>query len=415
MNSSPQPSQTTVKATAKRISQATVDAFIREGKPIAGRSVGGGVTFTLSAAGAVRGTLRYRFAGRARELTLGSFDKIADAKKAAREQRVQIDKGVDPGTERRKNKMALAQAKTFADLAQDYIARAVPDLAPASQAEVLRYIRRDLLPRLGHFRIDEVSGADIVRLVEQIAPRSDSAARRAFQVTRILYEHATAKHMAKNNPAAGLKLKAIIGKAKPIREKIALTKDEIREFLAALPAVGLRSHLMLRILLHTATRKSELQLAKRSDVDLDGATWTIPAENTKNRKRFVVPLTPPVVELFRQLIALSGSSDFIIPGRDPHQPASANILNLALEKIERARPFTVHDLRRTCRSHLGALGVEVVTAERCLNHEVGGLVSIYDVGDRLPQRRAALEMWSSFLEHAEQGRPWNVVNLRSAA
>jgi integrase len=55
---------------------------------------------------------------------------------------------------------------------------------------------------------------------------------------------------------------------------------------------------------------------------------------------------------------------------------------------------TPHDLRRTCRTHLGKLGVPPHIAERCLNHALGKIAATYDVHDYLPERRAALETWA---------------------
>ncbi len=54
----------------------------------------------------------------------------------------------------------------------------------------------------------------------------------------------------------------------------------------------------------------------------------------------------------------------------------ATSLNAALNRLhdklgERCRRFTPHDLRSTARSHLGALGVDDLIAERCLNHSLG--------------------------------------------
>lgn len=78
----------------------------------------------------------------------------------------------------------------------------------------------------------------------------------------------------------------------------------------------------------------------------------------------------------------------------------ATSLNAAFNRLheklgDRCRRFTPHDLRSTARSHLGALGVEVLIAERCLNHSLGGLVAVYDKHDYLPERRNALELWSA--------------------
>ena len=54
------------------------------------------------------------------------------------------------------------------------------------------------------------------------------------------------------------------------------------------------------------------------------------------------------------------------------------------------RRFTPHDLRSTARSHLAALGVDAIVAERCLNHSLGGLLAVYDKHDYLTERRERL-------------------------
>ena len=52
--------------------------------------------------------------------------------------------------------------------------------------------------------------------------------------------------------------------------------------------------------------------------------------------------------------------------------------------------FTVHDLRRTCRSLLAELGVPGHVAERCLNHKLKGVEGIYDRYDYYEERKQAL-------------------------
>jgi integrase len=53
-------------------------------------------------------------------------------------------------------------------------------------------------------------------------------------------------------------------------------------------------------------------------------------------------------------------------------------------------PFTVHDLRRTCRSLLASAGVPGHVAERCLNHKLKGVEGIYDRYDYFDERKEAL-------------------------
>ena len=93
-------------------------------------------------------------------------------------------------------------------------------------------------------------------------------------------------------------------------------------------------------------------------------------------------------------------------------------LNAAINRMcaslgSQCRPFTPHDLRSTCRSHLSALGVETVVAERCLNHSLGGLVAVYDQHDYMKERRAALNLWAVQIAAFEVGA--SVIPLRAAS
>jgi integrase len=105
-------------------------------------------------------------------------------------------------------------------------------------------------------------------------------------------------------------------------------------------------------------------------------------------------------------------------------PFEHRTLNARLHKLcdtlgDKVRRFTPHDLRFTARSHLAALGVNVIVAECCLNHSLGGLVGVYDQHDYMTERRAALELWASFVVACEVGEPWHqdkvMIPLRAAA
>jgi hypothetical protein len=65
--------------------------------------------------------------------------------------------------------------------------------------------------------------------------------------------------------------------------------------------------------------------------------------------------------------------------------------------------FTVHDMRRTARTHLASLGVDRFVAERSLNHKLGNVEGIYDRHDYFAERHAALESWAALLSQVERG------------
>ena len=59
--------------------------------------------------------------------------------------------------------------------------------------------------------------------------------------------------------------------------------------------------------------------------------------------------------------------------------------------------FTVHDLRRTCRTLLAKLGTSSHVAERCLNHKLKGVEAVYNQHDYFYERKVALEQLVSLI------------------
>jgi integrase len=397
-----------------RLTESTLQALLRERRPqVVTTGDGSGLALRITST-AVTWQLRYRHGGKPRWLTLGRHPEcsLTEARKRATSERARIQSGVDPVAERRRSKLALKAAKTFRELVADYALRSLGDLKPDTQSKIRLYLNNDILPRLGDFRIDEISGAQIIHMIEQVARRSDSAARRVFQITSTVFAHGIAKQLVTQNPCAHLKLKAILGKRPKVRPGVSLSEAQLRAIMTALPGVGRRNALALKIVLATCVRRNELRLSRKDSLDLDAGTWTIP--DSKNGKPILIPLAPVVVGWFRELLDLAGGSPWILPGRNPRVPLGPTTLNRAIERLQVNLQFTLHDLRRTARTHLSRLGVDVITAEKCLNHTLGGLIDVYDRGDYLEERRRALQLLADFLVRCESPVE-NVVSLKKAS
>jgi hypothetical protein len=187
-----------------KLTDIQLRAWVRAGKPVPGKADGGGLTFTLSKSGTASWTLRYRIGGKQRELTLGNYPDLSltEARKRAAAERVRVDQGVHIAEEKRKVKLDTASAGTFRGLANDYMARSATELSDSTKKETQRYLTKDILPRLGSLTARNVSGSDVVTMVERIATRSESVARRAFEIVSVVFSHGVAKHLVKDNPCA---------------------------------------------------------------------------------------------------------------------------------------------------------------------------------------------------------------------
>lgn len=384
------------------------------------KSDGGGLTFTLSETGHAAFVLRYRHQGKQHEITLGRYPDLPleEARKRAAELRRQVADGVHVAREKQRKKLALVLASTFGELAEDYMLKAAPTLRDTTRAETRRYLDKDILPRLGPVPLPELGAADIVAMTEAVAARSPSVARRAYEIASTICSHGVSKHLLAAHPCIHLKVSSIIGPTAR-RRRIKLDRGELQAMLLFLPDLGRTNELALKIILATCVRKSELIQARWADIDFAQSLWSIPPENSKTGRPFDIPLAPAVVGWFGELKALANASPWVLPTRQQRHgvvkdgPISESTLNVALSRMGgRPRSFSPHDLRSTARSYLSELGVDLIVAERCLNHSLGGLVGVYDQHDYLSERRQALELWAEFIDRTERGEDWNVVPMR---
>jgi integrase len=143
----------------------------------------------------------------------------------------------------------------------------------------------------------------------------------------------------------------------------------------------------------------------------------LPASRTKTGDSLDIPLAPVVVEWLNTLRTLASGNDYVLPKRrrDPRERVphvGIDTLNVALQRVKHGlEHFTLHDLRRTARTHLAALGVRRQVAERCLGHKLRGVEGTYDRHDYFKERRTALESWTTLLLAIERGE-CNVAPLR---
>jgi integrase len=415
-----------------KLSDQQIRRWIKTSLPVA-KSDGGGLTFTLSNGGTAAWVLRYRHGGKAKELTLGRYPDVSLklARERARDARSGVQKGVDVARERQREKAETAAAKSFRQLATDYMTKVFPTLAANTVKQRRQYIEGVIFPRLGSRPARDVSTTDIVQLIDTVGKtKTVNVAEGVFTALSEIFKHGQARHSVVTNPCAGVSVTAICGKAEPARKRLKLTEEELQVIMPSLPSIGAENALAVKLLLLTCTRLGELTRAEWQHIDNDKAEWFVPDSNSKTGKGFIVPLTPVALKCFETLKPLAQGSRFVFPARQlrrtrNHGGADIHFnqrtINSMLTKLcvvlgDKVRRFTPHDLRSTARSHMAAFGVDVIVAERCLNHSLGGLLGVYDKHDYMTERRAALNTWGSFLIACESGQQFrrdNVTQLRA--
>jgi integrase len=195
----------------------------------------------------------------------------------------------------------------------------------------------------------------------------DAAAGNICSVSKRLFDSAQTAGRVMSNPVLALPMRHV-HKARA-RER-ALSPDEIRTFLKAAFESNIRRQFKigLHLILLTMVRKSELLLARWEHVDFEQAEWHIPAEHSKTGKLHIVFLSRQAVALFRELRALAGGSELVMPGRGSlTKPFAHNAINTALKTALQGQDipaFTIHDLRRTASTLPSARGCRARTPAR---------------------------------------------------
>jgi len=402
-----------------RLTEPKIRQLLKSG-PFEGFSDGNGLYLRYRENDAVPvWRFRYQLAGKARIMNIGGFDvlPLAEARRKAKELRAQVALGRDPAGEKQERKAeALAKieeaknARTVGQLADEYYARMIKNRLKHPNVVRCR-IDKDIRPALGKMPVETVKPRHVDELLQAIVKRgAPTMANDVLRLLQRMFDYAVKRHIIEVNPAIAFGVTDAGGKEKG-RER-ALSLDEIAILFAAMKTAkgfSRQNDLTIRLLLILGVRKMELLGARWQEFDLDAGVWHLPAIRTKTEKDIRVPLPASAVEMLRELHLLACGSHYILPARKaqermlPHVAEST--INVALAKVKHGlEPFTVHDFRRTMRSHLGALKIPPHIAERCLNHKIKGVEGIYDRYDYFDERRDALNAWAAVVAGLEDER-----------
>ncbi|MGC8519979.1 MAG: tyrosine-type recombinase/integrase [Steroidobacteraceae bacterium] len=362
---------------------------------------------------------RYRWRGEWVRLTIGHYPgtSLADARERASEFRKAIDQGIDPRRARPRRREQPAPTLRCADTVQgdkhsieflvsEFVHRFLrPSRKRPGYAEAI--LDRDVLPTWRGRDARTIDPGEVVDLLDGIVARgSPVMANRTAALLGQLFKFGIHRHIVKATPVQLLYRPG--GKEKP-RERV-VTDVELAAFLRD-PEGCTRYPKLARamiVLLLTGQRRGELARAKWSEIDFDAKTWTIPDANAKTGRGHVVPLTDWAVEELQALKKLARESRWVLPGStgenhiEPLRLSRGIARCLSRFKTRGIGEFTLHDLRRTCRTGLAALKIEPHIAERVLNHIQPGVVGVYDRHAYLDEKRAALEAWAAHLKGLRQ-------------
>jgi integrase len=283
-------------------------------------------------------------------------------------------------------------------------------------------IENDIKPNIGKLAIGDVKPMHIDAMLQTIVKRgAPTMANDVLRWVKRMFDYAMKRQMVQFNPAAPFELSDAGGKEES-RDRWLTRPELIALFDAMRKAKGwtFENGLVVKLLLQLAVRKGELIAARVDEFDLENAVWYLPGERVKTGAAIDIPLPRQAVECLKELVRLGNGSAWLLPARKmqermvPH--VDLNTVGAAMAKSIKplmidSESFTLHDFRRTAKTHLMALGITPHVGERCLNHKIKGVEGIYDRHDYFEERKIALQKWADLLDQLERGGA-DVVELR---
>ena len=376
-----------------KLSAAQIRALTKPGRYMDGD----GLSLLLTAPRKGYWVLRATINGRRRDIGLGPLDlvKLAEARELAIDMRRDIQRGIDPIEERKRQKIEILTFKAAAE--KVHTEQKATWKNGKHQDQWIKTLETYAFPKLGDRLVNDIEGPLIREVLLDFWLEKPETARRVKQRIGVVLDWAYANGMrATEAPMRSLR-RALPRQPKQDGHFAAMPYEDVPTFLKHLHKRTNVARLALEFLILTASRTGEVRGTKRAEINLDAKLWTVPAERMKVGKEHVVPLTDAAIDVLeRARPYYAECSDLVFPGRNVLRPMS----DMTLLKILRYSklPFTVHGFRSAFRDWVAEkTSYPGEVAEAALAHSVSNKVeAAYRRTNYLDKRRELMREWSDF-------------------
>lgn len=382
------------------------DTKVRQAKPrdkVYRLSDAKGLAIEIRPSGQKIWRYRFRLDGKANMFTLGDYPAIslADARQRLEEARALVAQGINPNTAK---KSALASrieenANTFRIVADDWMA-ANTHWSDGYRAQVRKTLEADAFPKFGSLPIRDITSAQVLAMLNAIIKRNAPVvARNARQWTGAVFRHGITTLRCETDPTQPLSGVVKAGNTnhhKPLRPETlpAFLKalDDYKGYGIAQPAA--------KFMMLTFVRTIEIRRAEWQDIDLDEATWRIPADKMKMRTEHIVPLSRQALDILRELHRLTGRRRHVFPNmRRPDEGITSTTINRIIGRMGYSGVVSGHGFRSTASTMLHELGYPELIIERQLAHmERNKVKAAYNHAEFLVERRKMMQDWADYLD-----------------
>lgn len=369
---------------------------------------GNGLFLFVSPSGTKSWRLKYRFQGKEKLLTLGTYPQtsLKEARERTADARKQLDGGIDPGETKKEEKQAAAC--TLEQVAREWYEKQLPAWSKRHSEDVMERLEKNIFPFLGDRPIAEVTAPELLSVLRRIEARGAiETAHRVRGICSLFFRYAVATSRVERDPAADLK-GAITNRIPKPRAAIT-TPDEVGALMRAIDGFAgtYTVKCALQMCALTFCRPGEVRTAEWTEFDFKENLWRIPGSKMKMRMDHLVPLSRQALEILEELRKLTGSGKYLFPSiRTIDRPISdmtlvAGLRRMGFEKDE----MSAHGFRAMASTLLNEQGYSADVIEKQLAHSPSNKIrGIYNRAEYLTERRKMMQAWADYLADLKENR-----------
>ena len=383
---------------AKREYNRLTAAFVRTVAEPGHYGDGHGLILRVTGAGTKQWVQRLRIRSKRRELGLGGYPLVtlAMAREAALKNRRAVHAGGDPLAEKRQ---ARAAEVTFEALAREVFELKRSQWTNDRHAgQWIGSLEEFAFPRLATRAVADVDANDVLEVLKPVLTRAPTTAKRVRQRIAVVLAHAVSRGLRPDNPAEAVAMTLRRKSRGEQPHHRALPYGEVAGAIAAVRESTARSatKLALEFLALTAARSGEVREATWDEIDLEAATWTIPAERMKAGREHRVPLSDRAIVLLNQARGFGDGCGLVFPA-SANKALHDSAFSQLLKRLGIAG--TPHGFRSSFRDWAGeCTHVPREVCEAALAHTLKDKAeAAYARSDLFDKRRELMDGWARYL------------------
>lgn len=312
--------------------------------------------------------------------SIGRYPNMSLAEARARAKKIQAEFALESPIE------IARPMLSFDDARRMFLADSEKRNRPRTFDEYNRLLHR-------HFsfkgNLDAIDRHQLVQALDKLKA-TPSEQKHAFVAIRTMMNWCCKRGHIDASPVPPLTFKTVP------RDRV-LTSDELRAVWLRADGYGYPFGSIVKLLILTGQRRSEVTNLRRSWLEDDAITF--PAEIIKNAREHTIPMG----DMTKALITdLPERTDLLFPSR-LNDETPFNGFSRAKRTFDREldiEPYTLHDLRRTFSSIMAKLGTPIHVTEKILNHASGtisGVAAVYNRHSYQSEMREAFSAYESYL------------------